>query len=289
MVSDIASGSGLPPSGVRSSVAAAEIPLGDGFVREVAAQLTLAHATELLSGALARTLQAPVALLSRDSFHWRFEAHAFAGAGHHVATKLDRAGRGDDALAQLQHDSGHAWTAVELGVLGDREWALLLPGESALWAARPGFEQLVENAGWSLGQVASREQADYGSRFQRRLYAFTRRLAREGDGARLHSLVLRTLASHVHARTGALALYDAAEEALTIVATLGYPRAIVEHLRIRPGEGLLGRRLRLGEGDRRRRRGRRNAAPSLSHRFVHGGPGAGGCAVAGGDCADRPF
>jgi diguanylate cyclase (GGDEF)-like protein len=78
-------------------------------------------------------------------------------------------------------------------------------------------------------------------RFEGRLYAFTRRLARESDPLRIHSLVLRTLAAQVQARTGALALYRPDENALAIATTIGYPSSIVEHLRIAPGEGILGR------------------------------------------------
>jgi diguanylate cyclase (GGDEF)-like protein len=140
----------------------------------------------------------------------------------------------------LQNDSGHAWTAISLGTLAHREWALLLPGQSDAWAARPGFEALVENVGWSLGQVANTELAQYANQFQKRLHAFNRRLAREHDIEHLYSLVLRTIATQVRAQTGALAVYDQADGALAIVATTGYPLSIVEDLRIVPGQGLMG-------------------------------------------------
>ncbi len=94
--------------------------------------------------------------------------------------------------------------------------------------------------------MANRERTDYANRFERRLHAFTRRLAREHDGARLYSLVLRTLAAQVMARTAALATFSAEDDALAIVATLGYPTSIVEHLRIRSGEGLIGRAYQTG-------------------------------------------
>jgi diguanylate cyclase (GGDEF)-like protein len=85
------------------------------------------------------------------------------------------------------------------------------------------------------------DDAAYVTRFDRRLYAFSRRLARDVDSARAHRVMLRTLAAEAKARTGALATYDPAEDALTIAATHGYPRSIVEHLRIVPGEGVIGR------------------------------------------------
>ena len=190
---------GMPPSGVGSAAAPEEIQAIRALVLQVAAQATLARATELLSTNLARFLNAPLALLSRDPLSWRFEAHAFPESPSNGALmKFPGSHTAEDPVRQLQEDSGHAWTAIALGTLGDRDWALLLPGQSGTWASRPGFEQLVEDIGWSLGQVASRERADYDGRFRRKLHAFTHRLARTNDSTRLHALVLRTLASAGH-------------------------------------------------------------------------------------------
>jgi diguanylate cyclase (GGDEF)-like protein len=215
----------------------------------VGGQLTLARAIEAVSSSLAAFLNAPIALLSRDPLSWRFETHAFPTTtpGDGAVTRLQQAERTKDPLKQLQEESGYAWTAIGLGALGDREWALLLPGQSGSWAERPGFEQLVENVGWSLGQVANRELADYANEFQRRLHAFNRRLTRESDPDHLNQLVLTTLARQVRAETGALALHVRGEDALAIVATAGYPLSLVEHLRIRPGEGLIGAAYKSGK------------------------------------------
>src|SRR4029434_10334509 len=84
-------------------------------------------------------------------------------------------------------------------------------------------------------------------RFQRRLHRFNLRLARERDREDLATLVLQTLASQVRAQTGALALYEASEDSLAIVATKGYPLSIVEHLRIRPEDGPLGQTFKSGK------------------------------------------
>jgi diguanylate cyclase (GGDEF)-like protein len=238
MVSDL----DISPSGARSIVAPDETEAVRALALQVAAQVTLAHATEILCSGMARVLDAPLALLSRDPFSWRFEAQAIPDSlASGALSTAERTGTADDAVRQLQEDSGHAWTAIALRTVGDREWALLLAGQSGTWADRPGFEEVIDQIDWSLGQVASREQADHAMRLQQKLHAFTHRLAREDDGTRLNSLVLRTVASQVHARTGALAMFSAADEALAIVTTLGYPLSIVEHLRIRPGDGLIGR------------------------------------------------
>ena len=233
---------GIPSADARSAVASEEMQAIRALAIQVAAQATLALATELLSGSIARLLNAPLALLSRDPLCWRFEAQAFPESPANGALmKFQGSHTTEDPVRQLQEDSGHAWTAISLGSLGDRDWALLLPGQSGVWASRPGFEQLVETISWSLGQVASRERTDYDNRFQRKLHAFTNRLAREDDARRLNSLVLRTLASQVLAKTGALATFNDADGGLAIETTLGYPRSIVEHLRIQSGEGVIGR------------------------------------------------
>ena len=90
------------------------------------------------------------------------------------------------------------------------------------------------------------DDAAFVTRLDRRLYGFSRRLARDTEPARAHRLVLRTLAAQANAQTGALATYDAEEDALTISATHGYPRSVVEHLRIVPGEGVIGRAFATG-------------------------------------------
>jgi diguanylate cyclase (GGDEF)-like protein len=104
----------------------------------------------------------------------------------------------------------------------------------------------VEHGTASLERMADNEDEAYITHFRRRLYAFSRRLARERDSRRVQQLVLRTLTAQTTARIGALATYIPADDALAITATHGYPRAIVEHLRIAPGEGVIGRAFETG-------------------------------------------
>jgi diguanylate cyclase (GGDEF)-like protein len=51
---------------------------------------------------------------------------------------------------------------------------------------------------------------------------------------------IETMARSVSARLGCIAVMDTAESRLVIKATYGYPLALVEHLRIEPGAGILG-------------------------------------------------
>lgn len=213
-----------------------------GLAVHVAAQLTLAGAAEMLVSGLALVFAAPVALLSRDSLGWRFEAQAFPPASGSAAfpSMPDTGETIVESVWQLQSESAEGWTVLALEAAADRDWTLLLRGSSGLWTTRPGFNELVEKIGWSVGQVATREREEYTSRLERRLHAFNRRLAREHVDARLNSLVLRTVAAQVNARTASLAVFDEADNALAIVATVGYPLSIVGHIRIPSGEGLIG-------------------------------------------------
>jgi diguanylate cyclase (GGDEF)-like protein len=233
---------GITPPGLSITDSDVDVHGIRALALKVAAHLTLSAAAEFLSVNLAQVFKAPLALLSRDALSWRFEAHAFPDAPSGEAlSRIPPTSGLENPVEQVQDDSGHAWTAIALGTHGDRDWALLVRGPSSTWINRAGFEYLVENVCWSLSQVANNDRAAYASRFQRRLHKFARRLASELDSARLNALVLQSIASQVGARTAALAIPTCADDTLAIVATLGYPISIVEHLRIRPGEGVIGR------------------------------------------------
>jgi diguanylate cyclase (GGDEF)-like protein len=71
-------------------------------------------------------------------------------------------------------------------------------------------------------------------------YQMMRRLTRVRGIAPVSELILQHSARAVHARMGALAVARADAHA-AIAATYGYPRALVEHVRIEPGVGVIGR------------------------------------------------
>jgi diguanylate cyclase (GGDEF)-like protein len=73
------------------------------------------------------------------------------------------------------------------------------------------------------------------------VYAFSRRLARRLSPAATHPFILRTFAATVGARTASIAVYDQSQDTFTIACTIGYPSAIVEHVVVTPGYGILGR------------------------------------------------
>ena len=73
------------------------------------------------------------------------------------------------------------------------------------------------------------------------LFAFTARLAKTKEARALYRLIVREMANAVSAETAAFALYLPSEQRLAIVATHGYHEELVAHVRIDPGEGILGR------------------------------------------------
>jgi diguanylate cyclase (GGDEF)-like protein len=202
------------------------------LVLEVAGAGDLASAAELLVAGVSNALNVPAALLSFRGNEWRFEAESVPAALDVVIS---------DSAALVTAQDGQTWAGIPLGTVQEREWLLVLPREQADAAVAAGFDRLVALIRDSLAGVARIEAERNSSVLARRVYAFSRRLARRRDAADLHRLVVTTIARAVSAGTGALAIYRKEEEALEVVATHGYPTALVEHLRIRPGAGVIGK------------------------------------------------
>jgi diguanylate cyclase (GGDEF)-like protein len=86
-------------------------------------------------------------------------------------------------------------------------------------------------------------------RRERRYYRFARELLLRGAGARVCQVIVDGMAEAVDASQGSLALYSPEEAALAIVATFGHPAVLVSHVRVRPGEGVLGRVFETGRAE----------------------------------------
>jgi diguanylate cyclase (GGDEF)-like protein len=69
---------------------------------------------------------------------------------------------------------------------------------------------------------------------------FTRALTRATTMAEIGELAMRAMGRLVRAQVGSLAVQRAGADSLSIVATLGYPRALVDHVRVGRGSGILG-------------------------------------------------
>ena len=197
--------------------------------------MTLAETTRLLVARCAEILQVPVALLSHGSEGWRFEGDEIPPRP--PVTSGETAAFAPDENGSFDH---RAWTGIVIGTIGDREWVLMVPGASDDWRVVPDLESFVDRIRGSLERVTLEDNERRRRRLARQVYAFSRRLARPSLGPTTHEFILRTLAAAVKAGTGSIALYNRQEDAFTIGATLGYPLALVEHVIVMPGQGILG-------------------------------------------------
>jgi diguanylate cyclase (GGDEF)-like protein len=77
-------------------------------------------------------------------------------------------------------------------------------------------------------------------------YSMMRRLTRARGIGQVSSVILQHAARAVRARMGALAVTRSDGHA-SIAATYGYSRALVEHIRIEPGAGVIGRVIKSGQ------------------------------------------
>lgn len=179
---------------------------------------------------LASKLHLPLALLSRGGAGWRFELEAFPsgnGDGDRAAAPTAERSINDDALSGLP-----------LGEARGLEWTLVVPGHPEGWQDAERYEKLTA-AARQVRRALSRTM-NRPDPLGRGIYGFARRLSRTAHQPGIHSLILKTMARRTGARVGALAVYREQERALSITATYGYPSVLVEHVRIAPGEGVLG-------------------------------------------------
>jgi diguanylate cyclase (GGDEF)-like protein len=93
------------------------------------------------------------------------------------------------------------------------------------------------------------QEAAAASARDRAYYRFARQLLLSAEGAGVCQLIVSGMAAAVGATQGTLAIYLAEEDAMAIVATVGHPSVLVSHLRIRPGEGVLGRVFATGRAE----------------------------------------
>lgn len=184
--------------------------------------------------ALALQLHLPLALLSRGAAGWRFEVEAFPPGNGRGADGEDTT---PSAMLERTADMD-ALSGLPLGEARGLEWTLVVPGKPESWQHADGVEKLAAAARRVKRALA--RKTDGRESIGRGVYGFARRLSRTPHPAGTHSLILKTLARRTGARVGALAVYREQDRALAITATYGYPSVLVEHVRIAPGEGILG-------------------------------------------------
>jgi diguanylate cyclase (GGDEF)-like protein len=170
---------------------------------------------------------APVALLMHAADGWRFVGATWS------------APEGRDTMRRLLHNTD-MWTGLPLTADG-REWMLVVPGAAAEWHARPDLDELMAGMSHDISVSAEEELSARIERAGRYAHVLARRLIATTDREHVHQRIVNVAARCVEAQNGALAIYAKDEGALKIYATSGYPHAIVEHVRVVPGEGILGR------------------------------------------------
>jgi diguanylate cyclase (GGDEF)-like protein len=136
---------------------------------------------------------------------------------------------------------GSATARVALGLHGGTEWEAVLDGTWESPRQRLFLAELGRTLGAALQAPALRTEAARANAVVAAAYAFARRLGRIHAPESLHQFIVDTMAQATRARLGSLAVWAEAEGALRIAATHGYPSVLVEHVRVAPGAGVLGR------------------------------------------------
>src|SRR5262249_28075532 len=148
---------------------------------------------------------------------------------------------GGGQLDGRAHASGlpATWTPVKISDQRGSDWMLALPGnwQSAEFEWLPRFGETASLRG---GLAAGRESQQRSETLAAFGYAVSRKLGQISDERQLHQFVLDAAAKIVNAERGTLARYRHSDGKLTMAATIGYPRETVEHVRVTPGNGLLG-------------------------------------------------
>lgn len=132
---------------------------------------------------------------------------------------------------------GATWTLVG-AAQGNVRAVIAVMGDWA-YSAAP-LSNLVDAVCLNLTRRYRRPTPEVTARINQILYRMTRQVARARTTETVADAVLRHAAAAVHARMGALAVKTPGGDDTAIVATFGYSRRLVEHVRIEPGAGVIG-------------------------------------------------
>jgi diguanylate cyclase (GGDEF)-like protein len=198
----------------------------------------LDRACELTCERLQAAMNGPIAILERSGPRWRLRSSTQPIDADSDPTDDTVAPAGTTLRELTARAASVQWAWVPLGA-GEERIMLVSADWQQSNAAAP-LEHTIRPLGYALEAVALRAKARVPARIVRETYAFSRRLARVKHG-RLHDVIAGEMARATRANVAALALFLPADGYLRIVATVGYPRVLVEHVRVRPGEGVIGR------------------------------------------------
>jgi diguanylate cyclase (GGDEF)-like protein len=195
------------------------------------------QACELVCDRLQEILSGPVAILERAGPRWRLRCgSANAAVGDSFDDDLAQAGLNFDQVRQRA--AAVAWAWIPLGA-GD-ERVMLIPAGWRRADSAAALELIMRQLGYALAEAALRARTRRLGRLSRATYGFSRRLAESFPAGKLYQFITDKAVEAGRGQQGALALYAEADGELGIVATCGYPRLLVDHVRVRPGEGIIG-------------------------------------------------
>src|SRR6266542_1164984 len=188
----------------------------------IARSATLSVACGRIVEDLTRTMRLRCAILEKRGQSWEIVSMS----PREVQIRDDRAGA----------------IEIALGGIGGVERMLVIVGRGGEPVPDPAWVDILQKTlSDALMLVALRVDAERGRRYDLRCYRFAAELLRPRGRANLYRFLVERMARAVGAGTGSLALYVASENALSIVAAYGYPSVLVDHVRVKPGDGVLGR------------------------------------------------
>jgi len=228
---------------------------------EVGRAATLEEACALTIDRLEAALRTSCVIRAQNGTGWRVIARSCtddprsAGRGSQSAVR-DPQSLIDEAIdaGAMMIPLGHAPDLIELLIVPpalssesiERQATGLSSGARLL--DDPEWREALEGVlAPALQLVRMRAQRVDADRRADRVERFSRALVGISDSATLHRAIVEHLAQAVDAEIGAMAVFVPQDNSLVITATHGYPPVLVEHVRIAPGEGVLGRVFATGE------------------------------------------
>jgi diguanylate cyclase (GGDEF)-like protein len=135
---------------------------------------------------------------------------------------------------------GAATLDLPLGRHGNREWTLVLEGGWTGFAS-PCLHEVAPLLGAALASAHAHEQHRRARGLLLAAHRLGRTLTGQAPPDRMRQRMVDAAAAATRAAVASLSLHDAEANALRIVATHGYAQVLVDHVRVLPGQGVLGR------------------------------------------------
>lgn len=217
-----------------------DLPRAITRLADVVSQMDdLERACELACERLQEALAGPVAILERTGARWRLRSSTSSIAGADAEFFDDAVAPGETDLSELTTRAAAVqWAWVPLG--GSENRVMLVPADWHQQRDPAALEPIVRQLGFALEAVAVRAEARGRTRMMYSSYAFSRRLSRVRGQEGLHQFISDQVARAGRANLAALALFSEPDGHLRVVATTGYPHVLVQHVRVSPGDGVIG-------------------------------------------------